>query len=182
MKYTRENTIQRYNSGENLKFLFFWGHQPSKDGSIKSSCFSQWWESDFNVSDITYKTAEHYMMAEKARLFEDEKILKEILLSNNPHEAKMLGRKVANFDNELWEKFKYEFVKQGNYHKFSQNKKLKEYLLTTSNRVLVEASPVDRIWGIGLAKNDEKAQNPNLWRGDNLLGFALMEVRDLLIS
>ena len=78
MKYTRENTIQRYNSGENLKFLFFWGHQPSKDGSIISSCFSQWWESDFNVSDITYKTAEHYMMAEKARLFEDEKTLKEI--------------------------------------------------------------------------------------------------------
>ena len=180
MKYSRENISKQYDSGESLKFLFFWGHQPSKDGSITSSCLSQWWMTSFIANTFQYKTAEHYMMAEKARLFEDKDKLEKILLSEHPHEAKKLGRQVRNFDAQVWNEYKYEFVKQGNYYKFSQNQDLKAYLLTTKNRVLVEASPRDRIWGIGMGKSNENAQNPNLWRGQNLLGFALMEVRDQL--
>ena len=132
------------------------------------------------VDGIEYKTAEHWMMAGKARLFKDHAILEEIIACNQPMEAKKLGRKVKNFDPSVWNDHKYEIVKQGNYHKFSQDKELQEFLLNTKNRVIVEASPRDRIWGIGMGQANEKAQNPNLWRGQNLLGFALMEVRDML--
>ncbi|MEM9678896.1 MAG: NADAR family protein [Bacteroidota bacterium] len=180
MIYSRQKTIEAFDAGEKLKFLFFWGHQPSKDGTIIKSCFSQWWPSDFSINMVKYKTAEHYMMAEKAKLFHDEDVLKEILLSDHPHDAKKLGRKVKNFDDLLWNQHKYDFVKQGNYNKFSQNEDLKQFLLSTKNRIIVEASPRDRIWGIGMSESNEKAQNPNLWRGENLLGFALMEVRDML--
>ena len=180
MKYTLEYIKDKYNEGEKLKYLFFWGHTPSKDGSISKSCFSQWWQSSFVVNSISYKTAEHWMMAEKARLFDDQEILNEIIVCDHPMEAKQLGRKVKSFDPDIWNRRKYEIVKQGNYHKFSQHKDLKEFLLSTKNRVLVEASPRDRIWGIGMSQNNENAENPNLWRGQNLLGFALMEVRDEL--
>lgn len=178
MKYNRINLQEQFYRKANIKFLFFWGHQPSKDGSVTKSCFSQWWPSVFNVDGIAYKTAEHYMMAEKARLFNDDEQLKAILESNHPMKAKQLGRQVRNFKPEIWDKHKYEIVKQGNYYKFSQNKDLKEVLINTKNRVLVESSPRDRIWGIGMTENNEKCHNPSLWRGENLLGFALMEVRD----
>jgi ribA/ribD-fused uncharacterized protein len=87
---------------------------------------------------------------------------------------------VDNFDSQLWDKHKYEFVRQGNYHKFSQHTNLQEYLVNTGDRVLVEASPVDCIWGIGLAKTDKNIYNPAKWKGENLLGFDLMEVREKL--
>ncbi len=180
MRYTLQNIQEQFNKGKSIKYLFFWGHTPNKDGSIGKSCFSQWWSSAFTVDTILYKTAEHWMMAEKARLFDDSIILEEIINSSNPMEAKQLGRKVKNFDPVVWNKHKYEIVKNGNLHKFSQHKDQLEFLLNTKKRVLVEASPRDRIWGIGMGQSNEKAQNPNLWRGQNLLGFALMEVRDEL--
>jgi len=182
MKYTLKNIQEQFNRGESIKWLFFWGHTPNKDGSIGKSCFSQWWQSAFTVEGITYKTAEHWMMAEKARLFNDIICLEEIIACEHPMDAKQWGRKVKNFDPDLWNQHKYEMVKQGNMHKFSQHPDLKEFLLGTKNRVLVEASPRDRIWGIGMGQSNEKAENPNLWRGQNLLGFALMEVRDELRS
>ncbi|KAF2512028.1 NADAR family protein [Flavobacterium zhairuonense] len=159
------------------KFLFFWGHQPSKDGTITKTCFSQWWLSSFKVENVIYKTAEHWMMAKKAELFNDQEILEKILLAESPAEAKKLGREVRNYDDKLWLENRFEIVKQGNYHKFSQNTNLKEFLLNTKERVLVEASPVDPIWGIGMASDHTDALNPEKWRGLNLLGFALMEVR-----
>ncbi|KZS42431.1 hypothetical protein AWE51_03030 [Aquimarina aggregata] len=180
MKYSLQNTKERFNKGKSLKYLFFWGHTPNKDGSIGKSCFSQWWPSSFEVESVSYKTAEHWMMAEKARLFEDHKVLEEIIVCNHPMEAKQFGRKVKNFDPVIWDHHKYEIVKKGNLYKFSQHEDLKEFLLNTKKRILVEASPRDRIWGIGMGQSNEKAQNPNLWRGKNLLGFALMEVRDEL--
>lgn len=178
MKYSNKTITEKFNNGEQLKFLFFWGHQPSKDGSIGKSCFSQWWLSEFTVDGILFKTAEHYMMAEKARLFKDNKMLQEILEVEHPHNAKKLGRKVQNFVPEVWDEHKLRIVVKGNYEKFSQNEDLKSFLLNTGNSVIVEASPRDRIWGIGMGKSNEKASNPNLWRGQNLLGYALMEVRD----
>ncbi len=180
MKYSRENLEKRYNEGEALKYVFFWGHTPNKDGSIGKSCFSQWWVSSFEVNSIQYKTAEHWMMAEKARLFKDDNALQEIIKCNHPNEAKKWGRKVENFDPKVWDEQKFDIVLKGNYHKFSQDSVFKSFLLNTKDRIIVEASPRDRIWGIGMGQNNENTMNPNLWRGHNLLGFALMEVRDLL--
>ncbi len=180
MKYTLQHVQEQFNIGKSLKYLFFWGHTPNKDGSVGKSYFSQWWPSSFKVKDLTYKTAEHWMMAEKARLFDDQNILEQMIECNHPMEVKQLGRKVKNFDPEIWDRYKYEIVKAGNFYKFSQHEDLKKFLLNTKNRIIVEASPRDRIWGIGMSQNNEKAQNPNLWRGQNLLGFALMEVRDEL--
>ncbi|MEN7548205.1 NADAR family protein [Rapidithrix thailandica] len=163
-----------------IKYLFFWGHQPAQDGSISASCLSQWWQASFIVEGISYPTAEHWMMAEKARLFKDMEILEKIIRASGPAEAKKLGRKVKNFDQHLWEAQRYDIVKEGNFHKFSQHPTLKTFLLGTVGRVLVEASPVDRIWGIGMAKRDKGVENPEQWKGLNLLGFALMEVREML--
>ncbi len=180
MKYNNEIIQTKFNHGDPMKFLFFWGHQPNKDGSAGKGCFSQWWESEFVIDNIKYKTAEHYMMAEKARLFQDEEVLEEILVSEHPYDAKKLGRKVKNFDPAIWDEHKFEIVVRGNHAKFSQQEELQTFLLNTGDRVLVEASPRDRIWGIGMGQSNEKAMNPNLWRGHNLLGYVLMEVRDQL--
>ena len=178
MKYTIKS-IQ--NTGKPIKFLLFWGHRPSKNGETTKSCFSQWWEINFTIDRIIYKSTEHYMMAEKARLFNDVIILKKILECKSPAAVKNLGRQVKNFNSEIWNNNRFKIVKKANYHKFNQNNDLKTYLIQTKNRILVEASPVDKIWGIGLATDSENAQNPKKWRGLNLLGFALMEVRDQLI-
>jgi ribA/ribD-fused uncharacterized protein len=174
--------IQRYNSGVRLKYVFFWGNQPHKDGIITKSCLSQWWESSFEVEGIVYKTAEHWMMAEKARLFGDEEVRARIIACEQPGEAKALGREVRNFDHEVWEAERFTIVRDGNYHKFSQNKALKTFLVNTKQRILAEASPVDAIWGIGMAADHPNVTKPYTWRGLNLLGFVLMEVRDALIS
>ena len=174
MKYNIENTAAE------STFLFFWGHQSNKDGSISKTCFSQWWLSSFEVDKVIYKTAEHWMMVKKAELFNDNEILEKIIKANSPAEAKKLGREVKNYDDKLWLANRYEIVKQGNYHKFSQNTDLKTFLLNTKDRVLVEASPVDPIWGIGMASDHKDVMNPEKWKGLNLLGFALMEVRDEL--
>lgn len=182
MKYNKTQTEKDYDAGKKMKYLFFWGHQKSANGEISSSCFSQWWVQGFTIDGHTYPTAEHWMMAEKARLFEDNETLERILIAKSPGEAKKLGRQVKGFDQQIWEENRFEIVVKGNLHKFEQNGELKEYLLNTNKRILVEASPVDAIWGIGLDRNSEFAAVPPKWRGLNLLGFALMEVRDLLVN
>lgn len=173
--------LEKIKQGETLKYLFFWGHQPAKAGQVNASCLSQWWESSpFTVEGITYATAEHWMMAQKALLFDDHVAYEKILIAKTPAEAKKLGRGVLNFDVELWKEKCFEVVTQGNVHKFGQNADLKEYLLNTGNRVLVEASPYDQVWGIGLAAEVSEAAHPEQWKGLNLLGFVLMGVRDIL--
>jgi len=179
MKYNIETTIQSIEK-EGRNFLFFWGHQPSKDGQIIKSCMSQWWPSIFEENGKTFHTAEHYMMAQKAKLFGDEEIMELITQSSNPKEVKALGRKVKNFNEEAWNAAKYKIVRQGNLLKFTQNSDLKDYLISTSTKIIVEASPVDRIWGVGMAEGHRDINYPSKWRGENLLGFALMEVRDQL--
>ena len=158
----------------------FWGHRPNKDGRIGQPCLSQWWEVDFEVEGNLYRSAEHWMMAEKARVFDDMEIWEQILEASSPAQAKKLGRQVRNFDHEIWIEKRFDIVVQGNVHKFGQNKALKSYLLTTGERILAEASPVDAIWGIGYARDHANAYRPEKWRGPNLLGFALMETRDIL--
>jgi ribA/ribD-fused uncharacterized protein len=173
---------QRFNSGEAFEFLHFWGHHPRPDGRASNSCFSQWFESPFKLEDINYPTAEHFMMSEKAVLFGDAATRKLILKAPNPGAAKALGRQVKGYTEEAWVARRFEAVVQGNRAKFSQNPTLATYLVATGTQVLVEASPVDPVWGIGLATDDPRANNPNTWQGLNLLGFALMVVRSELQS
>ncbi|TAJ13469.1 NADAR family protein [Marinilabiliaceae bacterium JC017] len=178
MKYNKEKTIQDFRSGKKQKFLFFWGHQKQRNGEVGQSCLSQWWSTEFTIDGVKYFSAEHFMMAEKARLFKDSINLERIINSSSPGQAKQYGREVIGFKEEIWMANRYDIVKKGNIEKFKQNKDLKAFLLSTKNRILVEASPVDTIWGIGLTKESEHCKNPLKWRGMNLLGFALMEVRD----
>lgn len=162
------------------KYVFFWGHRPQKDGSVGKGCFSQWWPSSFELEGVTYASAEHYMMAEKARLFGDEATRQAILKAASPAEAKKLGAQAFGFVEEIWLQHRYQIVVRGNLARFTQNSEIGEFLRRTGERVLVEASPVDRIWGIGLAEEDPRCQHPDQWCGLNLLGFALMEVRGQL--
>lgn len=122
------------------------------------------------------------MMAEKARLFGDKASEQSILVAETPDQAKSLGRKVSGFSSDVWEQHRFEIVVDGNLHKFTQRPELTRFLVSTGNKVLVEASPVDAIWGIGLSEDDARVTNPLEWPGENLLGFALMRVRDQLIK
>lgn len=182
MIYDNQWLIKKYQAKEKIKFIFFWGHQVAPDGQTTQSCFSQWWQAAFEKDGIWYKTAEHWMMAGKARLFGDEETLQKILQAPTPAAAKKLGRQVKHFVPAVWDKHKSEIVVAGNLLKFEQHAPLKEFLLNTKDRVLVEASPVDSIWGIGMKAGDEHIENPLRWKGQNLLGYALMEVRDQLVS
>ena len=180
MRYSLEKLIRLARKNSQIEYLFFWGHTPNKDGSIGKSCLSQWWVAPFEVEGIVYPTAEHWMMAGKARLFGDSEMLEKIKVAGSAGEAKKLGRQVRNWDQHKWDSHRCDLVLDGNLHKFSQHDELKEFLLNTGGRVLVEASPRDSIWGIGMAASNEDAESPEKWRGLNLLGFALMEVRDML--
>jgi ribA/ribD-fused uncharacterized protein len=171
--------IKHIAQGNTVKYLHFWGHQ-QKGQSVDKSCFSQWFPATFVLDGTPYLTAEHYMMAQKARLFNDQQNLDAILQCATPVEAKKLGRQVLHFDHTLWNAHCFDYVVQGNIGKFAQNPALKMFLLNTKERVLVEASPRDRIWGIGMGSNNPNACNPEQWRGKNQLGFALMAARDVL--
>ena len=172
----------KYEKEDVLKFIYFLGHTKKYGQDIGSFCFSQWFESSFVVNGVTYKTSEHWMMAQKALLFGDNNTFKKIVDCNKPGEAKALGRQVANFNENIWLESRFEIVCIGNIHKFNQNQDLGEYLLKTGNRILVEASPVDTVWGIGMSKDNRKIGNIHSWKGLNLLGFSLMEVRDFLYN
>lgn len=175
-----DNLIEQVSRGERVKYLPFWGHRPRPDGTLGPSCMSQWWPSPFTVGDVRYDTAEHWMMAGKARLFGDADAERIALEAKTPAEAKKAGRLVRGFDDATWARERFALVVEGSVHKFASTPALRAYLLTTGDRVLVEASPMDRIWGIGLAADDERALDPSRWRGLNLLGFALMEARERL--
>ena len=163
----------------NPDFLFFWGHH-GKPGETTKACLSQWFPCKFTVNGIHYNCAEQFMMAEKARIMGDEDTRNRILASTDPKEIKALGREVQNFDEYKWQKHRMEIVITGNLHKFMDNEELKVFLLATRNKILVEASPYDTVWGIGMKEDDPDCRNPRLWKGENLLGFALMDVREKL--
>ncbi|MDI9888319.1 NADAR family protein [Streptomyces sp. HNM0645] len=175
-----EGLTRQVRNGGRVRYLHFWGHRPRPDGAIGAGCLSQWWPAPFTVDGIEYATAEHWMMARKAHLFDDAEAEVRAVAAASPAQAKKEGRLVRGFSDAAWERERFGIVVEGNVHKFSQHPELSAFLLGTGERVLVEASPMDRIWGIGLAADDERANDPARWRGLNLLGFALMEVRERL--
>ena len=172
--------VEAAQGGTRVKYVFFWGHTPAADGSVSAACFSQWWPVRFTVDGHDYRSAEHFMMAGKASLFGDADMADRIRAVEHPAEAKKLGRLVSGFDEQKWQDNRFEIVVAASVAKFGQHPELREYLLGTGDRVLVEASPRDRIWGIGMGASNLNAESPENWRGQNLLGFALMEARGRL--
>lgn len=154
---------------DNKKYTFFWQTE---------SPFSQWHSSLFEVDGVRFKTAEHYMMWKKAVFFGDLQVADEVLKSGHPRDTKALGRKVKNFNKEEWDKVCKDFVYEGNYAKFTQNEKLKKVLMDTGDTLLVEASPYDAIWGIGLKEADAKKIPSKDWPGTNWLGEVLTKLRE----
>ncbi|MEO8699158.1 MAG: NADAR family protein [Kofleriaceae bacterium] len=148
----------------------------------EASPFSQWYRCSFRVGDHTFNCAEQYMMHGKALLFDDANTAAEILAADHPREHKALGRKVKNFDDAIWKRSREAIVLAGNRAKFTQSAELRAVLLETRGTTLVEASPYDKIWGIGLAATDPRAQDPAQWKGQNLLGKVLTSLRDELLA
>lgn len=177
----KENLIAHLTQGVPVKYLYFWGHTP-KSGRVDKSCLSQWFPATFELDGDRYLTAEHYMMVQKAKLFGDVEISEAILSCEHPAEAKKLGRKVRGFNADIWDKHCFDYVVTGNIAKFGQNPDLKNFLINTKERVLVEASPSDSVWGIGMAIDNPDVANPTKWLGQNLLGFALMAAREQLLK
>jgi hypothetical protein len=133
------------------------------------------------IDGLWYNCAEKYMMAEKARLFKDDETLSKIMAAIDPSDQKRYGREVQGFDKDKWDAVARDVVYKGSMAKYTQNPNLKRYLLATVGTTLVEASPKDNIWGIGLAKDDPRAQDRSTWRGKNWLGETLTKVRDNII-
>jgi ribA/ribD-fused uncharacterized protein len=155
-------------------FVFFW-HEYAENGH-----FSQWYPASFRVEGITYLHNEQYMMAKKALLFKDTRTYNKIMAEADPAVCKALGKSAANFDQQLWDSCKDEIIYNANYAKFSQNPALKAALLATGDAIIAEASPGDKIWGIGMKATDPNSKDPSKWPGQNLLGKALMRVRSEL--
>ena len=178
--YDLETLRRERQAGKEHRFVFFWRPTPEEDGSLGPGCLGQWWPGEFTVEGVTYRCAEQYMMAGKARMFGDREVLAQILAAAHPRLLKALGRKVRGFDEAAWKARRYQLVLEGNLAKFGQDPALKRYLLSTGDRILVEASPMDRIWGIGIGEQNPGARDPMKWKGQNLLGFALTQARDML--
>lgn len=142
---------------------------------------AQWYPSKFEVDGVVYTHAEQYMMACKARLFEDQDALKLIMEARHPRQQQEIGRVVKNFDKKTWDVLAREIVYEGNYAKFTQNDEFKKVLLASKGTTLVEASPIDRIWGIGRDENDPLALDRKTWLGTNWLGEVLTKVREDII-
>lgn len=202
-RWSRSQLLTNQAATESSKptFIFFWGHHDKRtkddaapasdgDGALGPRCFSQWWkasseESSAQFTECTddYVCAEQYMMAWKARVFGDEATREAIMKSKEPFAIKALGRRVKPFDTNVWDAVAFSIVAEGNYLKFTADDQRRRFILSTGDAVLVEASPRDKIWGIGHGVSDSAAQKVDLtdvstWRGENWLGFALMEARE----
>ena len=167
-------------AGARPGFLPFYGHRPVAGVAAGPWLLSQWFPAPFTVAGVRYPTAEHWMMAGKARVFGDDEALARILASDDPADAKRAGREVRGFVTGTWAERRFDVVVAGTRAKFGTDLLLGDYLRSTGDAVLVEASPADRVWGVGLGVDDPDVLAPHRWRGANLLGFALMRVRDEL--
>jgi ribA/ribD-fused uncharacterized protein len=175
-----ESLQKAVRSGQPFSYRLFYGHTGRTDGKLSDAVFSQFWPCSFTLGGVRYVWAEQWMMASKARLFGDTEALEHILQAQAPLVCKHIGRQVRGFDETRWREHRFELVTAGNVAKFGQNAALSAYLLDTGDEILVEASPMDGIWGIRLGRGHKDAQDPLRWRGQNLLGFALIRARLIL--
>lgn len=172
-----QSIIDRYNAGEKLDFIFFWGPGEAEQ---PRNCFNQWSRHCLLKDGFLYTSAEQAMMAEKALLFKDIGTLAKILVCPDPRNVKLLGRQVRGYDEKIWEANRVEIVTEISYQKFKLNAEARDFLLSTKGKILVEASPLDKIWGIKMAESNPSVLDPNKWLGLNCLGESLMNARDRL--
>ncbi|WP_136668192.1 NADAR family protein [Flavobacterium sp. H122] len=151
-----------------LKYCFFYGYD---------NPLSQWYSSEFSINDMNFTSAEQWMMYSKAKLFNDNETMLAIIQEHKPNVLIKLGRRVKGFKEDIWLSKRREILYEGNYAKFSQDDNLKSFLKNTNKMILAEASSVDLIWGIGFSVNDLNRFDQNKWRGLNLLGEILMDIR-----
>lgn len=164
--------LPNINSMEEQYYFFYKTNHP----------FSQWYKVNFVVNGITFCCVEQYMMYYKSLLFNDEETAAQILKSKNQRLHKELGRNVKNFNDYIWRCTSSKIVYEGNKNKFLQNKEILQKLLDTKGKIIVEASPYDRIWGIGLSENDPDRFNRSRWKGENKLGYILSKLRDDILN
>ncbi len=157
-----------------MKIICF--HNPNEENAY----LSNWYPSDFTVNGISFSSMEQYMMYQKALRFGDTKIADKILATDDVAKIKKLGREVQGYDDSVWNGVRQIIVYEGLTAKFSQNEDLKAKLLETKDVILAECAVRDKIWGIGLSMTDEKRFDKDKWKGQNLLGYALMLVREHL--
>ncbi len=173
-----------YTPKSDMNFVYFWKPRPKTKGAIDEACCCQWWFSNFTFRGMRHATAEHAMMYTKAKMFDDQQAMDAIREERQPHAVKAIGRQVLGFDGAKWDAESYELVRDINLEKYRQDKRLLDWLKTLpKNTVFVEASPFDRIWGIGLA-DDGTTDLSNIanWQGMNKLGFAITEVFQELVK
>jgi ribA/ribD-fused uncharacterized protein len=152
-------------------YVFFW-----------NGIYSQWYKAPMTIDGVNYNCCEQYMMHQKALTFGDTETAALVMKTENPKDQKALGRQVKNFDKAKWDTVSIGIVFKGNYAKFSQNVELGDELLSTGNKILVEASPYDTIWGIGMGEKEPGINDPANWKGLNLLGWSIMLVRKELFG
>ncbi len=169
--------VAMVDAGIQPEYIFFPGHRERPTADLGPSCLGRWWPAPFTVNDHQFASAEHHMMWSKAKLFDDDRCAEAILHASGFTQAKALCREIENVDESTWVSHRWEIVVEGSIAKFTSDPRLLEYLLGTDERVLVAASPLDLVWGNGLAMDSPLIANPRHWRGANLLGFALMEAR-----
>lgn len=162
-----EEVLKRYDDGRQLKFEIFY------DGD-----FAQFEKSNFTIKNVNYFCVEHYLLASRAILFNDKEMLEKIMESKSIRQAKIFGKNIRNFNQEVWDKHKLNMSYVSNLCKFQQDEVLKFKLLETENSILVNADVYDDVWGIGKKITDLDIRNPHSWRGENYLGFILMKIRE----
>lgn len=173
MKYNKQQYI---NSPDNHEFVFF--GQDSTENT-DNACLNLWHSLPFSRDIFDYLYIGQYIIAEKAQVFENDELAKQITKTADPQQIMALDKQIKNFNPVIWDKVKYSVALNAYYYKFSQHQALRDFLLSTDDKILVFADPTDDVWGIGATQNHNIC-DILAWRGENLLGFSLMEVRDEL--
>ncbi|MBP9739456.1 MAG: NADAR family protein [Chitinophagaceae bacterium] len=180
MSYSNSWLIQQIITGNSPKYNYFLSDRCIQNADWDTHCFNECFVAPFTIDGTTYNTLTHWIMAQKAALFYDYTTMEKIIQTKQAAHAKLLACYIKNFDEEVWLAHAYSIVVKGNLHKFKKHYHLQRKLLNTQQNVIVAVTAQDNIWGNGLAYFSKELSNPLKWKGSNLLGYALMDVRDIL--